>query len=175
MSERTGTQILESIEKLAEQAVLHQQSLTKSPDEDRQTKPASLPTPVQEGKKESDIYKALALAQRNYYDLHKSGNIAGRNTPYAKLSDLIDASRKALLDQDLVASTYMKDGYLICRLVHWPTGQHIESELKLLNETEEQKRGSSITYATRYTYAPLIGLVDSSYDDDAEITKLGKK
>jgi hypothetical protein len=130
---------------------------------------------VQEGKSESAIYKALAEAQRNFYELHKSGIIAGRNTPYAKLSDLVDASRKALYDQDLVASTYIKEGYLTTRIVHFPTGQHIESELKLLNETEEQKRGSSITYATRYTYAPLIGLVDSSYDDDGESTKVVKK
>jgi hypothetical protein len=162
MSERTGTQILESIERLAETAVVVLQ----------QAKAAPLPVSIPEGKTESALYKALALAQRNFFELHKSGVIAGRNTQYAKLSDLVDASRKALLDQDLVVSTYMRDGYLISRLVHFPTGQHIESELKLLNETEEQKRGSSITYASRYTYAPLIGLVDSSYDDDGESTKM---
>jgi hypothetical protein len=64
------------------------------------------------------------------------------------------------------------DGFvsLVTRVYHWPSGQWTESELPLLNSAEEQKRGSSITYAWRYTYAPLMGLVDSSYDDDGEVT-----
>jgi hypothetical protein len=60
---------------------------------------------------------------------------------------------------------------LITRLVHYPTGQYLESRMPLLNNTEEQKRGASITYAWRYTYAPLIGLVDNSCDEDTVSTK----
>lgn len=131
-------------------------------------------------KRESDdvreLYKALHSAQRAFKELDKTGFIAGRNIPYAKINDLIDASRTALYTHNLVVSTYhttLPSGLvtLTTRLYHVPSGQFIESELPLLNGTDEQKRGSSITYAWRYTYAPLIGLVDSSYDDDGEITR----
>jgi hypothetical protein len=123
-----------------------------------------------------ELYKALREAQRGFKEIGKSGFISGRNIPYAKINDLVDASRAALHAQNLVVSTYhtaYPNGFvtLVTRLYHVPSGQFTESELPLLNGTDEQKRGSSITYAWRYTYAPLIGLVDTSYDDDGEVTK----
>lgn len=169
MSERTGTQVLESIEGLLGQLVVNI-SEPKQPAVPCTSK--SYQTCSDDTK---DLYKALASAQKNFRELQKTGVITGRNTRYAKLSDLFDASLKALLDQSLVCNTYMRCGFLVTRLTHYPTGQYIESELQLLNTTEEQKRGSSITYAWRYTYAPLIGLVDGSYDDDGESTRSPKK
>jgi len=123
-----------------------------------------------------ELYKALHEAQRTFKEIGKSGYIAGRNIPYSKINDLVEASRASLHAYNLVVSTYhttYPNGLvtLTSRLYHVTSGQFIESELPLLNGSDEQKRGSSITYAWRYTYAPLIGLVDTSYDDDAEITK----
>lgn len=163
--ERSGREVLDAIETSITQlvATAHNQHASA------------------ERKRESDdlreLYKALHSAQRAFKEIEKTGFIAGRNIPYAKINDLIDASRAALYAQNLVVSTYhttFPDGRvtLTTRLYHVASGQFIESELPLLNGIEEQKRGSSITYAWRYTYAPLIGLVDSSYDDDGEITRL---
>lgn len=126
-----------------------------------------------QSKDTKDLFKALAEAQRTFASIEKSGVITGRNIKYAKIQDLVDASRKSLYMNNLVVSTFHRvqpDGFttLETRLVHFPTDQYIESELPLLNGSDEQKRGSSITYAWRYTYAPLIGLVDGSYDDDGE-------
>lgn len=120
-----------------------------------------------------DLFKALAEAQRTFASIEKSGLITGRNIPYAKIQDLVEASRESLYKNNLVVSTFNRiaaDGFisLVTRLVHFPTDQYIESELPLLNGSDEQKRGSSITYAWRYTYAPLIGLVEGTYDDDGE-------
>lgn len=135
-------------------------------------------TPVRRRESEDlrELYKALGAAQKKYADINKSGLITGRNIPYAKINDLVEASRSALLANNLVVSTYSVNegnGYstLVTRLYHTASGQWTESELPLLNTNDEQKRGSSITYAQRYTYAPLIGLVDTSCDDDGEITK----
>lgn len=160
---RTSMQVLESIEKSLHTIATPQQSVRK-----------------RESESCTELYKALGVAQKNFKDVYKSGIIGGRNIPYAKINDLVDASRAALASQGLVVSTYTityPDGFasLVTRLVHAPSGQYTESELPLLNGTDEQKRGSSITYAWRYTYAPLIGLVDNSCDDDAEITRTIKK
>lgn len=165
--ERSGRDVLESIESSIEQLVHHATS------KDHTTQ---ITQRVRESGDLKELYKALHSAQRMFKELEKTGLIAGRNIPYAKINDLIDASRSALHAYDLVVSTYHSTypnnfTTLTTRLYHFPSGQFIESELPLLNNTEEQKRGSSITYAWRYTYAPLIGLVDSSYDDDGEITK----
>lgn len=161
---RTGTEVLESIEGLVSDIL----NTNKQFDYVR--------------KRESDdlreLYKALHGAQKMFKDIEKSGFIAGRNIPYAKINDLVDASREALYKNNLVVSTYHTtypsgNVTLTTRLYHGPSGQYTESELPLLNGSDEQKRGSSITYAWRYTYAPLLGLVDNSYDDDGEVTKPG--
>lgn len=162
-STRTSMQVLESIERSVQKMAVTQQPLRK-----------------RETDNTSELYKALAQAQKGFKTLVKSGRIQGRNTEYAKINDLVDASRAALASQGLVVSTYnltYPDGFasLVTRLVHAPSGQYTESELPLINNEEEQKRGSSITYAWRYTYAPLIGLVDNSCDDDGEITKVVRK
>ncbi len=159
---RTGTEVLESIENLVSNIVT-----------------SAIPCPIRKRESEDlkELYKALGDAQMKFRSIEKSGFIAGRNIPYAKINDLVDASRAALYEHGLVVSTYhtkypLTDMVtLTTRLVHAPSGQFIESELPLLNGSDEQKRGSSITYAWRYTYAPLLGLVDNSYDDDGEITK----
>jgi hypothetical protein len=169
-TERSGREVLDAIEtslkKLTEQAATNNNVA------------ASV---ASARKRESDdtreLYKALHTAQRAFKGVEKSGFINGRNIPYAKINDLIDASRAALHANNLVVSTYHvinqngSAAALVTRLYHFPSGQFIESELPLLNGTDEQKRGSSVTYAWRYTYAPLIGLVDTSYDDDGDSLK----
>lgn len=168
-SSRTGTQVLESIENLL---ATHIQNSTPMSAVAQRAKVER----IRESDCLNELYKSLAAAQKKFKDIEKSGFISGRNIPYAKISDLVDASRAALADAGLVMSTYhltYPDGFvtLVTRLYHAPSGQFTESELPLLNSNDEQKRGSSITYAWRYTYAPLLGLVDTSCDDDAEVTK----
>jgi hypothetical protein len=129
-------------------------------------------------KRESDelgeLYKALGTAQMRFSDITKSGAITYKDRPpikYAKIDDLVAASRAALHANNLVASsfnlTYPTGATtLVTRLYHHPSSQFIESELPLLHDETDQDRGKSNTYAWRYTYAPLMGLVDNSCDDD---------
>lgn len=156
---RSGHEVLESIERILVDAQPMLKSLT-----------AGQPRKI-ESDSCAELYKALAAAQKAFSDVEKSGIIGGRNIPYSKIDDLTNASRAALRAQHLVSNTFsiMEQGIevLVTRLVHYPTGQYIESRLPLLNNTDEQKRGASITYAWRYTYAPLIGLVDNSCDEDS--------
>lgn len=189
--ERSGREVLDAIEtslkELTKQVAVSCANNIVAP---------AIPLRRRESDDTRELYKALHTAQRAFKGVEKSGFINGRNIPYAKINDLIDASRAALHANNLVVSTYhlsssfakatadmslsATSGFavshagfatLVTRLYHFPSGQFIESELPLLNGSDEQKRGSSITYAWRYTYAPLIGLVDTSYDDDGETTK----
>lgn len=162
--ERSGREVLDSIE-------ISLNTLTSRLEKQKDT--GSEPHRARQSDDARELYKALHAAQREFRDIEKSGFIAGRNIPYAKINDLVDASRSALHAHNLVVSTYhttYPNGFvsLTTRLYHVTSGQFIESELPLLNGSDEQKRGSSITYAWRYTYAPLIGLVDTSYDDDGD-------
>lgn len=157
--ERSGREVLESIERKL--SIPQSQIPRKRESEDLK-----------------EYYKALHSAQIKFKSLAKTGVILAHGTKrsYAKIDDLVEASRTALYECNLVCTTYnltYSEQFVSCitRLYHWPSGQWTESELPLLNNIEEQKRGSSITYAWRYTYAPLMGLVDSSYDDDGEVTK----
>src|SRR5215467_13925019 len=137
--QRTGQQVLESIENSIQQLV----AITQRPVRKRESDDLR------------ELYKALAAAQRKFSDIHKSGIINGRNIPYAKINDLVDASRAALMANNLVSNTFTVNdsGYssLVSRLYHIPSGQFMDSELLLLNNSDEQKRGSSITYSWRYT------------------------
>src|SRR5215475_13651111 len=116
-TQRTGTQVLESIETLLQNCALRSTQLR-----------------VRESASLNELYKSLAAAQKKFKDIEKSGFISGRNIPYAKISDLVDASRAALADTSLVVSTYhltYPDGFvtLVTRLYHVPSGQFTESEL----------------------------------------------
>jgi len=165
--ERSGREVLDTIE-------LSLKKLTEQVTTNNVSTPI-IPIRKRESDDTRELYKALHTAQRAFKGVEKSGFINGRNIPYAKINDLVDASRAALHANNLVVSTYhvtnIGNATLVTRLYHFPSGQFIESELPLLNGSDEQKRGSSVTYAWRYTYAPLIGLVDTSYDDDGEVTK----
>lgn len=159
---RTSMDVLQSIEESLQAVV--RTALNK------------VPARKQQSDDTKDLDLALMDAQKDFSDITKTGMIGGRNIAYAKISDLVKASRAALRKAKLVVKTYSRvepSGIeiLVTRLSHVPTGQYVESELSLLNNTDEQKRGSSITYAWRYTYAPLIGLVDDSCDDDGEMAK----
>jgi hypothetical protein len=173
-TERSGREVLDAIELSLKK--LTEQTATTNNVPAPQVGPPIVPMHKRESDDTRELYKALHTAQRAFKGVEKSGFINGRNIPYAKINDLIDASRTALHANNLVVSTYhVVTGpgvvALITRLYHFPSGQFIESELPLLNGSDEQKRGSSVTYAWRYTYAPLIGLVDTSYDDDGDSLK----
>src|SRR5689334_19994125 len=93
--ERSGREVLDAIEKsLAE---LTAQSAPQKNAE-------AVARCIRESDDVRELYKALHEAQRTFRDIEKSGFIGGRNIRYAKISDLVDASRAALHANNLVVS-----------------------------------------------------------------------
>lgn len=99
----------------------------------------------------------------------KKNQFFGSN--YATLESVIDASRDALVKNDLAMvqqTTHTEIGstVLVTTLLHssgqWMRGYYPIHAVK----TDPQGQGSAMTYARRYAYASMIGLVQE--DDDGE-------
>ena len=105
--ERSGREVLDGIElSLAEltSQIVSQKSSEQFATHAYASEHTESRRSFNEGGKE--LYNALHEAQRAFKDIEKSGFIGGRNIRYAKISDLVDASRAALHANDLVVSTY---------------------------------------------------------------------
>lgn len=85
---------------------------------------------------------------------------------YASLSALVDAASKVLVKHGLAVSQVLTgDGGVNTVLMH-KSGQFIGDTLKLQPvKVDPQGVGSAITYARRYAYASILGLVSDSDDD----------
>jgi len=69
-----------------------------------------------------------------------------------------------------VSDTSGRGPYLITTLIHAPTGEWIESILKISAKDYDnpQSVGSAITYARRYSMAAILGITSEDEDDDGE-------
>lgn len=91
---------------------------------------------------------------------------------YAPLSDVLDACRKGLSENNLaiMQPTKMReDGKLIVEtLLSHSSGEWIKSEILIESQDKTpQSEGSALTYARRYALSSLLGIA-SEEDDDAE-------
>ncbi len=92
---------------------------------------------------------------------------------YAKLKDLVIATRPALKKHGLFVHQALTeiDGKpsLSTKLVHEASDEYIETKTPLIHKPEvPQKWGASITYARRYCYTTILGLLVDE-DDDGEL------
>lgn len=86
---------------------------------------------------------------------------------YAELSHIIDLTRPTLTKNGLsISQPLQEDGSVLTLLMH-TSGQYISSRIKMPAETGPQALGSAITYARRYSYSSILGIVAESDDDGA--------
>lgn len=90
---------------------------------------------------------------------------------YADLADTVEAAKPVLLEHGLSVSQMpsLLDGVdiLTTRLLH-KSGQWIEDSMRLFLAAEDPRsHGSAITYARRYSYASILGIVADVDDDGA--------
>jgi hypothetical protein len=96
--------------------------------------------------------------------------IASHNSySYADLADTVEVAKPVLLQHGLSVSQMpgLQDGVdvLTTRLLH-KSGQWLEDSMRLFLAAEDPRsHGSAITYARRYAYASIIGIV-ADVDDD---------
>lgn len=93
-------------------------------------------------------------------------------TKYATLTALVEKSKLGLAKNDLVVSQLVTGEGAVTTILMHKTGEYIMGTL-MLNpvKNDPQGRGSAITYARRYAYAAILGLVSDEDDDGNSASK----
>ena len=88
---------------------------------------------------------------------------------YADLSECKRAAKQPLADNELSVCQLIEDDYSILTILLHSSGQWISSKVRMPSNTADaQSIGSAITYAKRYAFCAILGIVADD-DDDANI------
>lgn len=119
------------------------------------------------------LYEALSKAQGEMKHAKRERENPFFKSSYADLASIIDACKAPLAKHGLAViqtTRYEGDGTLVLqtRLVH-SSGCAILSEMPVRPVKDDpQGVGSALTYARRYSWASIVGVVAEGEDDDGE-------
>jgi len=125
----------------------------------------------------NELAAALVAAQGEFESVAKSSTNPFFKSKYAGLPEVVKAASPILVKHGLAVSQFISSGYptdgnvpldtLVTYLVH-KSGQFMSDTMLLkLTKDDAQGQGSAITYARRYAYMAVLGLV-ADVDDDGE-------
>ena len=122
----------------------------------------------------SALAKALTVVQDEMPKLEKDKK-GVHGAMYADLAQVISKSTPVLKKHKLAIAQFPSgsstDAYLTTMLIH-ETGEYIEANTKLIvTKQDMQGYGGAITYARRYAWVSILGMVDGE-DDDGDSTRL---
>lgn len=133
----------------------------------------------------NEIYAAINEAMSNISKAKKTSDNPYYQSSYADLGEIYDSCVPALEAQGILvhhpltvevvgegANAQVLD-LLSTRLYHNPSGQYIESTIRLF-EKDVQKRGSEITYFKRYTLSAMLRMTSEEDDDGNAASKAAK-
>jgi ERF superfamily len=114
---------------------------------------------------------ALSKAQSKYKPLNKSKEAKIKTRTggeysyfYADLADLLEATRGALMENELAISQPIKGDILHTYLIH-SSGEFIDSYMPLPKGLSNQELGSALTYLRRYSLSSILGIAGEEDDD----------
>jgi len=113
-----------------------------------------------------NLATALSAAHAKITHASKDSQNPHFRNNYASLESVIDATKAALLENNIVVLQGMSaDGSTLTTRLQHSTGEFIETDLKLmLSKQDMQGMGSAITYGRRYALAAILNI--SQADDD---------
>jgi len=126
--------------------------------------------------KTSESIKALAPAlkevQHQLKTLKKDKVNPFYKSHYADLTTVVEGAKEILYKNGFAITQLIGqqqgDSTLETVLLH-DSGEWLSSEMRLyLTKSDPQAQGSAITYARRYAYMAIIGMVAENEDDDGE-------
>lgn len=118
-----------------------------------------------------NIYTQLLAAQDEFPTIDKDSVNPHLKNRYASLPSILNTVLPVLRKHGVLLTSCIKDDMpdiLQVALIHAQTGTKVQSNTKLLNTSDMQKWGGSVTYATRYSLLSLLG-VSCDLDDDGHI------
>lgn len=124
----------------------------------------------------SEIAKALAAAQAEFSAVPKTANNPFFKSSYADLASVVATAGPVLGKHELAVTQLIgvtDDGgdTLTTMLLH-SSGQYIADSMRLyLVKNDPQGQGSATTYARRYAYMAILGLVADVDDDGNKATR----
>lgn len=122
----------------------------------------------------TELAKALVKFQSEMKTVVFDASNPFFKSKYATLSTLVTHSKDLLVKHGLAVSQLTEGEGTITTILMHISGEYICSSLTLKPVKDDpQGRGSCITYARRYSYASILGLVSDEDDDGNKAT--GKK
>ena len=132
-----------------------------------------------EKKYSGDIYTQLLLAQEEFPTIVKDLKNPHFKNMYASLPSILNTVLPSLRKYGILLSSSILPGdgnILEIKLIHAETGTFVSSCVRLLNMTDMQKWGGSITYGTRYALLSILGISpDLDLDDGNDICDIKKE
>lgn len=122
----------------------------------------------------NELAAALAAAQGEFSTVKKDSENPFFKSKYADLSAVVKTAAPVLAVHKLAVSQFISttvdgEGNLVDTLTTWlihQSGQYINDTMRLrLTKEDAQGQGSAITYARRYSYMAVLGLVADEDDD----------
>jgi len=122
----------------------------------------------------NELASALVAAQAEFSAVPKGSNNPFFKSKYAALPDVVASASPVLAKHGLAVTQSISfdvsgDGHLVdtltTTLLH-KSGQYLENQMVLhLPKQDPQGQGSAVTYARRYAYMAILGLVADDDDD----------
>ena len=121
----------------------------------------------------SELSKALVSFQSEMETIGYDANNPFFKSKYATLTNLVECSKKVLSKHGLAVTQLAEDEGAITTVLMHTSGEYLSSKLTLKPVKDDpQGRGSCLTYARRYSYASILGLVSDEDDDGNKASNL---
>lgn len=118
--------------------------------------------------------KRILEVKKNIGTLSKNSANPFFKSKYLDLNSLLTHIEPLLIEQGLLLTQPIIDGFVISRIIDTETGATLlESSLALPTIQDPQKLGSCITYYRRYTLKSLLSIAED--DDDGNNASKGVK
>lgn len=117
-----------------------------------------------------EAQKKMGAAKKGADNPYFSSKYADFNSVLSTCKDLLNASGVVILQP---VSVVLDKCYVTTKLIHAETGEWVSSTMELMEVSNMQKVGSSVSYARRYTLQSLVTIPTSEDDDGNAAT--GKK
>lgn len=129
---------------------------------------------IRSSEQTDELVAALVKCQGQLENVKKdqTANTGSYRYSYADLAAVVEAARPIISDHGLAVTQFPgwedQTDVLTSRLLH-TSGQWLESSMRLMSVTNAQAHGSALTYARRYAYCAILGIVTED-DDGAAAT-----